>query len=147
MKKETMQLRVFSLQQELLGTFSKVFSKGYILITALMIVLIMNTVPVFATGNGTIFTDMATQLTKMYEDFLPVINICALILGGFAGLMFMFSSNEKTSQTAKSWLIRIGVGWIIISVFPYILIQGRNLLGSSATGKSANDIKQIKPGS
>lgn len=142
--KETILFKAFVIQTEVLDTIRKIMSKRYIQFLLLAMMVITCFTPVFATD---IFSDMATSLTEAYESFIPVVNICALIFAAIAGVAYMFPANEKGAETAKKWLWRIGIGWVIISVFPYILIQGRNLLGDSVKGKSINDIKDIKPGS
>ena len=108
------------------------------------LVCVCNIMPVFADG---LFDELATQLKNAYNSFIPIVNICALIFGGTAGIVFMMSSDENSAASAKRWPIRIAVGWIIISVFPFLLIKGREMLGSSATGTGADQLQDIKPGS
>lgn len=145
MKREMLQFKARSIQQDVCSVTRNTLNRKYITFMTMLFVLVICVVPVFA--NGGIFDDMATQLEEAYNSFVPVVNICALILGAVGGLIYMFSSDEKSAGMAKKWIIRIVFAWIIISVFPYLLIQGRNLLGDSAKGQSLNDIKTIKPGS
>ena len=106
-------------------------------------ICICNIMPVFAAG---LFDELSTQLTNAYNSFIPIVNICALIFAAAAGIMYMLSSDEKVAAAAKRWLIRVAVGWLIVSVFPFILIKSREMLGSTATGTGADQLKSIKPG-
>lgn len=144
MKKEAMQMKAFSLCCSAKETMSSVFERKSIMIMLMALVCVCNIMPVFADG---LFDELSTQLKNAYNSFIPIVNICALIFGGAAGIVFMMSSDEKSAASAKRWLIRIAVGWIIISVFPFLLIKGREMLGSSATGTGADQLQDIKPGS
>jgi len=143
MKKEAMQIKAYSLYCNAKETASSVFKKKSIMLMLMAIVCVCNIMPVFADG---LFDELASQLTSVYESFIPIVNICALIFGGTAGIVFMMSSDEKTAASAKRWLIRIAIGWIIVSVFPFILIEGRKMVGPTATGTTADELKNIKPG-
>ena len=145
MKKETVCMRAFGLQCEAREAVSTAFSHANLKIMLMLAVLICNVMPVFAATG--LFDELATQLTSAYNSFIPIVNICALIFGGAAGIVYMMSSDDKTAGNAKRWLIRIAIGWIIVSVFPFLLIKSREMLGSTATGTSADDLKNIKPGS
>lgn len=139
-----MQMKAFSLYYGTREALESVFKRTGVMMMLMAIVFVCNVMPVFADG---LFDDLASSLADAYNSFIPIVNICALIFGGAAGIAFMMSSDEKTAATAKRWLIRIGVGWIIVSVFPWLLIQGRKMLGTTATGTGADDLKNIKPGS
>lgn len=144
MKKEAMQMKAYSLYCSAKETAASVFEKQSIMFMLMAVVYVCNIMPVFAGG---LFDELATQLTNAYNSFIPIVNICALIFGGAAGIVYMMSSEEKTASSAKRWLIRILIGWIIVSVFPFILIKGREMLGTTATGTGADELVKIKPGS
>lgn len=138
-----MQMKAYSLYYSAKDTAASVFEKKSIIFMLMAVVCVCNIMPVFADG---LFDELADQLTNAYNSFIPIVNICALIFGGAAGIVFMMSSDEKTAGSAKRWLIRIFFGWLVVSVFPFILIQGRKMLGESATGTGADELKSIKPG-
>ena len=58
---------------------------------------------------------------------------------------YLFEATNRIKLTER-WLIRVAVGWLIVSVFPFILIKSREMLGSTATGTGADQLKSIKPG-
>lgn len=140
---EVMQMKAYSLYCSAKDTAASVFEKKSIIFMLMAVVCVCNIMPVFADG---LFDELTAQLTSAYNSFIPIVNICALIFGGAAGIVFMMSSDEKTAGSAKRWLIRIAVGWLIVSVFPFILIKSREMLGDTATGTGADELKNIKPG-
>ena len=143
MKKEAMQMKAFGLYCDAKDTVTAVCSKKSIMVMLMTAICICNIMPVFAAG---LFDELSTQLTNAYNSFIPIVNICALIFAAAAGIMYMLSSDEKVAAAAKRWLIRVAVGWLIVSVFPFILIKSREMLGSTATGTGADQLKNIKPG-
>ena len=122
MKKEAMQMKAFGLYCDAKDTVTAVCSKKSIMVMLMTAICICNIMPVFAAG---LFDELSTQLTNAYNSFIPIVNI---------------------SAAAKRWLIRVAVGWLIVSVFPFILIKSREMLGSTATGTGADQLKSIKPG-
>lgn len=143
MKKEAMQMKAFGLYCDAKDTATAVCSKKSIMVMLMAAICICNIMPVFAAG---LFDELTTQLTNAYNSFIPIVNICALIFAAAAGIMYMLSSDEKVAAAAKRWLIRVAVGWLVVSVFPFILIKSREMLGSTATGTGADQLKSIKPG-
>lgn len=126
--------------------FQEVLTPKFIRSLMMLTVFLMSVTPVFA-SNGTLFGDLTVSLKDVYNELVPLINILALIFGLLAGGFWMFSPNTKHAETGKSWFFRVLVVWFCVSVFPWILISGRNLFGKTATGVSSDELIDIKPGS
>lgn len=117
MKKEAMQMKVFSLCCSAKETMSSVFERKSIMIMLMALVCVCNIMPVFADG---LFDELATQLRNAYNSFIPIVNICALIFGGAAGIAFMMSSDEKSAASAKdgsSELLLAGLSFLCFRLF------------------------------
>jgi nitrogen fixation/metabolism regulation signal transduction histidine kinase len=144
-KKEMIQMKLFQVHMEAQNIVKALASKAYIETLVICMMLITCVVPVYA-DTGSLLTDFTSQLQNIYSDLLPVVHVVALILGSAAGLVYMLSSDEKNAAAGKKWGTRIVIGWLIITILPYLLVKGRELFGSSVDSVGVDQLKTIKPG-
>lgn len=106
---------------KLANTFWGAIGAGSALLSTAVVTFAANT-PTGGTNvaNG-IFAKAKDMLGSLYADILGITTIIAVLCAVIALLMRMFSSNQKTVDTATQWLKRIVISWIIINTLGYFV--------------------------
>ena len=96
--------------------------------------------PVASAFAATDLFDSAKSLIKtIYEGVAGISTVLAVVLAIIACLFWMFSSNPRTVETAKSWLKRILIAWIVINALGLIVSSLSTWL-SDAGATNADDL-------
>lgn len=89
------------------------------------------TAPVFGAGTD-IFARLTEMLQTVYDKVFGITTIIAVLAATIALVMRMTSSNQRTVDTATTWLKRIVVSWVLINAMTYIVTFMNDSLGGSA---------------
>lgn len=93
---------------------------------------IMATVaPVFA-EDADIFARIKTMLMDIYDKIFGITTVIAVLAATVALVMRMTSSNQRTVDTATTWLKRIIISWVLINSMTYIVTYLNTNLGGNA---------------
>lgn len=66
--------------------------------------------------------ERAVSLIKaIYKGIFSISTPLAAVIAVIACLFWMFSSNPRTVETAKSWLKRVLIAWVLINTFGLII--------------------------
>lgn len=71
--------------------------------------------------SGDIFVNAGNMMNNLYGKIFGLTTMIAVLVATIALVMRMFSSNQKTVDTANAWLKRIIVCWILINSMTFIV--------------------------
>lgn len=74
-----------------------------------------------ADANGNIFLNAGKFMNDLYGKIFGLTTMIAVLVATIALVMRMFSSNQKTVDTANAWLKRIIVCWILINSMAFVV--------------------------
>jgi len=79
-------------------------------------------------------SQISALLTSIYDAIKTLVTPIALIAMGACGIIWIISSDMQSVAQAKKWLLRIGVGLIIVYMAGAIIGMITNGVGGSGTG-------------
>lgn len=72
-------------------------------------------------NSNDIFENAGNFMNSLYGKIFGLTTMIAVLVATIALVMRMFSSNQKTVDTANAWLKRIIVCWILINSMTFIV--------------------------
>lgn len=79
-------------------------------------------------------SQISSLLTSIYDAIKTLVTPIALIAMGACGIIWIISSDMQSVAQAKKWLLRIGIGLIIVYMAGAIVGMITNGVGGSGTG-------------
>lgn len=130
MRKRSMQRRVFQLLRrvrERVATAKSWLGRKALSLSVVMTTAMLMTTPAFAsTGTGTgggkdIWTWLTEALADLYGKFVSISTIAACVAASICLLMMNFSTDDRAVSSARSWLKRILISWVVLNVLGFIM--------------------------
>lgn len=85
-------------------------------------------------------TQLSKLLTDIYGAIRDLVTPIALIAMGACGVVWIISSDMQSVAQAKKWLLRIGIGLIIVYMAGALVGMITNGIGGNATGAMISNI-------
>jgi len=79
-------------------------------------------------------SQISALLTSIYDAIKTLVTPIALIAMGACGIIWIISSDMQSVAQAKKWLLRIGIGLIIVYMAGAIIGMITNGVGGNAAG-------------
>lgn len=88
--------------------------------------MFMSTAAFASTGTGTgggkdIWTWLTEALADLYGKFVSISTIAACVAASICLLMMNFSTDDRAVSSARSWLKRILISWVVLNVLGFIM--------------------------